>query len=356
MKLYDPTKEEQQVQAAIWTQNEDYLKQEEQNNLNAFALFAEASETTEPLVTIEPYEKQHSFYPNDAKYYRDLFEQLISARQMKQGEVQLQQDGYIELLNTPELHEIFYDLPQEAKPKKGELYKLTLDTNLVQQSIAEARKRRGEWARFQVLYELHPLVRYHMTKLEASVPKEHALAARLSKLPKGTAWFVTHGQISNNLGQPVISDFVVVPLSIEGHLQERQHSLEQFINTFHLQQTLYTEQVTQEHLHQLQALLPDAIDWANQHMMEAQQRLEAEMEEKLGNYEAQLQQWRHDSLAQLELDFGNLNTVFQFQQGRKLQRITEIETILSNSSQYYKDLMSLRNDAYIKVLAVFFNP
>lgn len=356
MKLYDSTKEEQQVQAAIWTQNEDYLKQEEQNNLNAFALFAEASETTEPLVTIEPYEKQHSFYPNDAKYYRDLFEQLISARQMKQGEVQLQQDGYIELLNTPELHEIFYDLPQEAKPKKGELYKLTLDTNLVQQSIAEARKRRGEWAQFQVLYELHPLVRYHMTKLEASVPKEHALAARLSKLPKGTAWFVTHGQVSNNLGQPVISDFVVVPLSIEGLLQERQQSLEQFINTFHLQQTLFTEQITPEHLQQLQALLPDAIEWANQHMMEAQQRLEAEMEEKLGNYEAQLQQWRHDSLAQLELDFGNLNTLFQFQQGRKQQRITEIETILSNSSQYYKDLMSLRNDAYIKVLAVFFNP
>jgi hypothetical protein len=235
----------------------------------------------------------------------------------------------------------------------GGLFYLSRNMDLVQQSITDARKRKGEWAKFQVLYELHPVVRYHMTKLEASVPKEHALAARCSQLPQSTAWFITHGQVSNNLGQPVISDFAVVPLRMDGTLYSHIVSLGKFISQFQLQQQLYTEHISPESLAALQQILPDAIDWAGQYMMEAQQNLEAVMEEKQAAYEAQLQAWKQDSIAQLELEFEQTTTIFHFIKSKKEKTLLEIETILGERSQYNKNLMSLRNDAYIKILAVF---
>jgi len=120
-------------------------------------------------------------------------------------------DAYLELANTKELNNILYDMPPESKPKVGELFKLTLDKDLVQNAIENARKKKGDWAEFQILYDLHPAIKYFMTKLEASVPKNQALAAKISsKISKGTAWYVLHGQVSNNLGQPVISDFFVL--------------------------------------------------------------------------------------------------------------------------------------------------
>ena len=46
------------------------------------------------------------------------------------------------------------------------------------------------WAEFQILYDLHPAIKYYMTKLEASVPKNEALAAKLStKLPENNIWY-----------------------------------------------------------------------------------------------------------------------------------------------------------------------
>ncbi len=86
--------------------------------------------------------------------------------------------------------------------------------------MPNARKKKGEWAQFQVLYELHPVVRFFLTKLEASVDKDVALVARLTQLPKNTAWFVVQGQVANNLGQAVISEFFVVPVTMEGALAE----------------------------------------------------------------------------------------------------------------------------------------
>ena len=107
-----------------------------------------------------------------------------------------------------------YDLPPESKPAVNEMFKLTNNKDTVQDAIEKARKKEGDWAEFQILYDLHPAIKYYMTKLEASVPKSEALAAKLStKLPEKSSWYVLQGQVSNNLGQPVISDFFVVGIS-----------------------------------------------------------------------------------------------------------------------------------------------
>ena len=225
---------------------------------------------------------------------------------------------------------------------------------MVQKAIEDARKKKGEWAEFQVLYELHPVVRYFMTKLEASVNKDSALVARSKNLPSKTAWFVFHGQVSNNLGQPVVADFLVVGLKWDGTILRKTFHLSDFIDEFKLKQQLYTEEIIDSDIANLKTILPDAVDWAEQHMIEDQQHLQNNMEEKMNTYQAKLEKWHNEAMEQLELDFSE-RTASDYWTGIKDSKSREIKTILDESSQYINDLTALQGAPYLKVLAVFYN-
>ena len=356
MKLYDSKKEEKLVEKALKERKEDFLEVETKSNddFDFSTLFGPEGDTTEAVITDHPFEKPLSVYKSDAVFYKELFDQLKSAKQIKSDEVVMADTGYIEVLNTPDLDRILYDLPYESKPKTGGLFKLSLDKNLVQKSIDDARKKKGEWAEFQVLYDLHPLVRYFMTKLEASVDKEKALVARSRSFTPNTAWFVFQGQVSNNLGQPVVADFIVAGLTWEGQIFRNPILLNDFIEEFKLTESLHTEAISKEDLLHLEEIQTHAVDIANYRMIVLQQDHEKKLEEKMAAYQTHLENWKTEAMDQLEIDFDE-KTASNFWVRMKDSRQREIETILNESSQYYKNLTSLRGDAYLKVLAVFYN-
>lgn len=356
MKLYDTSKEVALVEQAFLNQDEDFLDNLEGKmaEFDFSTLFVNQDDTTAVTITDNPYEINLSVYPNEAKFYTDLFEQLIASGQMSSEDISEIKDGYLEILNTKELNQILFDLPPESKPKVGQLYKLTIDKDLVQKSIEEARKKKGEWAEFQVLYELHPVVKYFMTKLEASVDKDVALVAKTNRLPKNTAWFVFQAQVSNNLGQPVIADFIVTGLNTDGSKSRAPIHLNEFINEFKLTEKLYTESIPEDELVLLQGLLEYAVVQTTKHMQADQKELEKKMEVKLNDYKQHIDAWHSAAMEQLEFDFSEGSTG-NFRARIKDSKQREIETILSSSSQYYKDLTSLQGDSYLKVLAVFFN-
>jgi len=355
MKLYDPAKEEKYVERAFLKQNDKFLEPEsgKVDDFDFNILFAGQDDKTEVVITNTPYEKPVSIYHDDAQFYSELFEQLLASNQISNNEV-ASSDGYVEIVNSEELNQILFDLPSESKPNIKSLYKLTLDKDLVQKSIEKARKKKGEWAEFQVLYELHPVVRYYMTKLEASVNKDVALVAKSKIFPPKTAWFIFHGQVSNNLGQPVIVDFLVVALKSDGTIYRKTYDLVDFIDDFKLKDKLYTETIVDEDVKSLKEILPDAVEWANQHMQEEQQTLEGKMEKKLDDYQSNIEKWHKDALVQLEIDFGD-DPANNFLLRKKDKKQSEIETILNSSSQFYINLTSLRGESYLKVLAVFYN-
>jgi SNF2 family DNA or RNA helicase len=351
MHLHDAKKEEITVTDAIIKGDEDFLEEEDQH-FDYSTLFED--DTTEAVIAENPYETPDSIYPDDETYYQRLFRQLESAKMIPAPAYSFPDKTYLELTNTEELNEILYDMPPEAKPKKGQLFKLTLDKELVQQSIENARKKKGDWAEFQMLYDLHPAIRYYMTKLEASVEKGVALAAKISsRLPAGSAWYVLHGQVSNNLGQPVISDFFV--LGFNGEITDCLTVVE-FIEKFGLNQKLYTETITNDELEGLRSDLPAVIKYARAiHMKSMQEKLVDEMLDKGIAYEKHLNEWKSASLEQLELHFKE-HPDSTYWKKRKDKEKKEIQTIADSSSQYMKNLTSLDQDAYIKVIAVFFNP
>ena len=355
MKLYDANKEEQLVEQAIMIQNESFLEDLDTKmaGFDFNTLFANQDDSTSVTITANPYETNLTIYPSEAKFYSDLFEQLSSANQIKTEDVTVQ-DGYLEILNTKDLNQILFDLPPESKPKVNQLFKLSLDKDLVQRAIEDARKKKGEWAEFQILNELHPVVKYYMTKLEASVDKDVALVAKSNRVPDKTSWYIFQAQVSNNLGQPVVADFLVVGLNTDGSIFREPFHLIDFINEFKLQETMHTENISENDLAALHKLLVRAVTSVTSYMSTEQKQLEVKMETKLNEYEQKLANWKNDALEQLELDFSD-KTITPFFSGKKDSQKREIETILSSTSQYNKNMTSLQGDAYLKVLAVFFN-
>lgn len=353
MQLYNAREEENTTTEAIINRNKNFL--EELENFDYGAAFISEDDTTAATITDNPYEKELTIYNNDFSYYTALFTQLNGDQLIQSGDYTFNnEDEYLELTNTKELNKILYDLPSESKPKVNELFKLITDKDLVQQAIENARKKTDEWAEFQMLYDLHPAIKYYMTKLEASVPKNEALAAKLStKLPQNSAWYVLQGQVSNNLGQPVISDFFVVGVSEDKVIDCL--SIVEFLETYKLQEELYDEQITTEELENLHKSLPIAIDFAqHKHMSKLQSQLSQKMFLELVDFEAKLEKWKSASLEQLEVKFENTADT-NFMKNKKEKELDEINTIVADSSQYIKNVLALDQEAYIKVMAVFFN-
>ena len=105
----------------------------------------------------------------------------------------------------------------------------------------------------------------------------------------------------------------------------------------------------------LHSNLPKVIDYAQDVQMKKEQdTLINLMLDKASKYEEHLNKWKAASLEQMELRFEETaDSVFSRKKKEKQEQ--EIQTIADSSSQYMKDMVALDQDAYIKVMAVFFN-
>lgn len=358
LKLYDQEKEEQETEEAIISQNDNFLYDDATDaeaDFDLDVLFGGEDDATPDIKVESPVESNHSLYASDYQYYKDLIEQLKTDHEIIPGDAEFIDNSYLEIKNTSELHRLLYDIPREARPAKNDIFRLSLNRSVVQKAIDDARKKKGEWAKFQMLYDLHPVVRYLMSKLEASVDKEVALVAKLNKLPVNTAWFVLHGQVSNNIGQAIVSEFFVLPAYLNGGLAGKPVPFSQFVEEYQLDTELMTQQVTDNSLFELRKILPEVVDFAKEmHMRQIQMKLELEAEKQLAVYQEKLKNWERNAKNQLEMDYAD-KVISGIVKRRKEDKEHEIETILSETSQFYHDLTSLNKDAYLKVLAVFYN-
>ena len=351
MNLYDSKQEEKKVEEALINQDESYLDTSTDDfYLNLFG----GDDSTDPIIVDNPIVEPISIYEKESNFYDELFHQLESKGLISKNDYEFnKEDSYLEIINTKELKEVLYDLPPESKPDVGELFKLTTDKELVQESIEKARKKKGDWAEFQILYENHPLIKYYITKLEASVPKNEALSVKLDQIPKGEVNYVLHGQVSNNLGQPIISDFFVVRKSHSGDMISL--SLRDFLDQYKISGTLYTKTIPDTDNSILERDLKQIVSFSQEnHMKPLQKELESKMWEKLDVFESKLKKWKESSLSQIEIKFQERSET-NFTIKSKEKELNEVNTIADSSSQYVQDLFGLEQDAYIKVISAFYN-
>ena len=361
LKLYDANQEEEAVQQALIQGDETFLEtgEKEADDVDYDLLFGGLDDTTPAVEAAAeaPIEEPLTLYESDAAYYADLIAQLKSDRQLKDQEARFEDATYLEVQQSDELRRVLYDMPPEAVPKeRNEPFRLTFDPALVANAISDARKRKGEWAKFQMMYDLHPIARYYMTKLEASVDKAIALVAEVTSLPYDTAWYVLHGQVGNGRGQSVISEFFVVPIHYtKGTLVEAPMRLKEFVTRFQIDRTLYTLDITADELDTLKGNLAMAVEMGTQmHMRPLQDEAKAQKEQELEHYRKQLNDWSAEAQEQLQLAFDE-STQNQFAKHRLESGRREVESIVSESSHYYENLLALDKDPYLRVISVLFN-
>jgi len=183
------------------------------------------------------------------------------------------------------------------------------------------------------------------------------MVLKTNKLPSKNRFYVFHGQVSNDLGNSVLSDFFVVGLDETGTLlktDNRFMSLMDFIKQYSLNDMIYNEEMSDLEISSLQENVKDAVAYAkNFYMKVKQDNLTKDMTRKKNEYQEKLSMWERASRDQLLIEFENQSTVMLRSKKEKAAR--EIETILNERSQYVKDLTSLGNEAYLKLIGVFYN-
>ncbi len=127
-----------------------------------------------------------------------------------------------------------------------------------------------------------------------------------------------------------------------------------FLKKHALYDDLHTEHISETDLARLQELLVPAVDIASAHMRGSQRALEQSMKQKLGEYKRHIENWHREALKQLEIDYEEKGHSGFWSRIRD-SRQREIETILNKTGRYYQNMTSLQGEAYLKVLAVFYN-
>ena len=366
-KLYDVHKEEKVIEKALISDNEDIWAQLEElgfgkdpdsNNPDGETTSILKSDDSDVNVKID---SGISLFKMDMDFYSELFRHLESVGQILPGNVVLE-DDMVNITNTAELNRVLFDVPDEAKPKQGMRYHLSARKDDVIRAIENSRVIEKSvnntdgirWADTQVLYDLHPVIRYMLTKLSASVPKNEAPAARLSGLPVDMAYFVMCGSVSNQLGESIVSEFLVCPVNKNNNGIFKPMPLAEFIDTYKLKDKLSTNVVTDDDLACLKVLLPEAIENTKDYMDKQQSSMTASMNSVVSNYRQQLERWKDGEDIQLKL-FAEEQTPSGFASVRINKRTKKVSALYEDRGQYLKDLQSLQGEPYIKVLAAFYN-
>ena len=350
-ELLTPEKEENQITKAIASGSLDTLE-----GLDIFGGMTTETimDTTAAVESEDMTEPSDSIFGDDITFYGEMMSLLESKHYVTRDDYTIDLPTcYLRLRNNESLDKILFDVPDEAKPKVNDEFKLTTNKAKVMEAISRSRKKdsgRGDrkWAEFQILYDLHPAIHYYQTCLDSCLNKDQALAAKVRALPQGTAWFTFHGSVTNGLGQQIISEFFVVPMFEDGRFGGNPMPMKEFAAKY-LKVTLATSAMTEEDMQKLEALLSPAVDSAvDNYMTRVQAITELEMIDRKVNNLRKIEQWMVDA------EHGQL---MLFSEGSKAydRNLKEIQTIHDESSKYINDMNTLKGDAFVRPLAVFYN-
>ncbi len=359
-EILSPEKEEKAYVKAIAEEDEDGL-----DTIDIFAGAMKEADEKEPIMekteaveSAEMTEESLSIFGSDIQFYSSMLDLLKSRHYITQDDYYVElNNNYLRLRNNEMLDRVLFDVPDEAKPKLNDEFKLTTNKEAVMDAIARSRKKDSghdrKWAEFQILYDLHPAVHYYQSCLDSCLAKDEALAAKMSSLPAGTAWYAFNGSVSNGLGQQIISEFFVIPMNTNGTLAGKPLPLKAFAAKY-LSVSLPTSSMKDEDMTKLRALLSDAVDEAvNNYMAAAQAEKEMEMKSRKEANLEKIEAWKLEA-EQGQLDLFN-DATKAYSKRKYDNEIHEIETIHSESSKYINDMNTLKGEPFVRPLAVFYN-
>lgn len=357
-KLFDAKAEERATGKAIALGESDYLQDEAEQPFDPVAAFLQqgASEQSadeinndgfvyEPQAPLTLYERER--YP---LFYHELLGYLKDKGRLDRMDIELDNDDLISVTGEKELSDLLYALPAEAKGGLGKgkyLIQLSPKPATVMQSIADARKKSGDWSQFQLLYDAHPLAQYWLTKMQTQIEHETAPVAHLKELQADTATFVFYGQATNELGQTLLSDFIAVTLTGDGSAL-RAGPLEKFLSETAIRERPPVHTTSDSVLQQLQSLIGEAVEWGKIFYLDSRlANLKGDMDERQESYNKELERWLGSSL--------EIRTAPAPEAGEPASADYKLRRIYERGKERYDRFTKLQSETHLQLLAVYHN-
>ena len=358
MKLYDNEAEERATALAMATSNTEFLEQAPKDEatkeaagldfLNQLGKQTATTEKSPDLFNVKPEGEQlTSLYSDDAAYYHDLLDYLQAKKIVKESELTREDDHLLHVDLTRELRDRLFGVPREALT--GKRLSLSLKPASVMKAMSDARKKQGEWSKFQLLFDAHPLARQWAMQLQMSVKKNEAPVARLRTLPAGEVFYLMYGQATNAMGTSLLSTFYVVGFDQDGEpLETPILTFDEFWRKPQIQNAAetWTNRTTDKAtLARLQNWLPDAVRLGKSfHVDPALAKLRQRMQHRELDYRKELTEWYG---SELDLDA-------TIADGKPTAR-TRDQVYYREGLRRYTRYTEMRQGTHVQVLGVLHN-
>lgn len=355
MGLYDEEAETQRVAKALEGSEtpeafEATLKKEDDSLDWLDALMGGSQQSPSPQVETRA---SLSLFSSDFDYVRHGLEYLHANDRLAHQPRAHQEHQAIELQPDDDLDRFLkQQLSPEMRPN-DHVYVLSANTEIVKDAIKSARDS-DAWPTTHYLWPLHPLVQWLDFKVLSLIGRQRAPVVRVPKgIAAGETLVLISALIPNRRGQPVLNDWFAVRVDGKGKVPGVL-SFKELIEATGLGRVEFSNREKPFDAQALQALLPPALDYAQQRMKEIQKDFSARMGKRAAEELARLDKLRGQHLQQLELDFrpGGDDPLAKARAKKHDQHAREIDKRFDDYKRWVSQTLELDARAHLTVAAV----
>lgn len=301
--------------------------------------------------TADVQKRMPSLYADDFAFFREAVSYLKSTQPFQATFDDNEQtvNFSVPLNMKRELEQRFRFLPREIWPESGEFI-LSANRRAIMDEIQRTRREEDTWPKLQLLWDLHPLMRWLTDKLLAIFGRQQASVLILSgKLQKGETIFILYGIIPNRKSQPLIASWMGVRF-LSGQFDSMMDFQEILART-----KLNSEKIPNQNRpfdkERLKKMLPGAIVRGEEWMRARRAEFEADINGKLNEQDKELQRLKKKQYSQLELDFADAATTARVLD-KKQQKQREIDRIFDEYWSWIENSLLTEDIPYLRVVAV----
>lgn len=233
-------------------------------------------------------------------------------------------------------------LPKEIFDR-GEQCILTSNRDVVMKEIAACRKEEGRWPTVQLLWELHPVMRWLHDKVVGAFGRNEAPVITLPTLRPEESIILCTGIIPNRKGHPLIQRWMGI--AFEGTSYTETMSLEQVLGRTEFHRRRWPNSGEARDVSDLRGLIPDAVDKAREAMSAAKREIDErhapELEKQLGR----LMAFKEERDRQLEM--------LSMLEGVRKSEKRKVKDLHAQYSAWVRDTLETEDNASIVVTAIF---
>lgn len=361
MGLYDEEAEVERVASAMQTQQnpQDFAATLINDEIDPLDLLFGDDSTVEaadspPVVTTPPLSPTHpitaalpSLYPDDYVYTRDALHWLNSVDGQRLNTLRVEDDTKTVSFQPPaDLERLLArELSMEMQPTDN-VYALSADPKVVERAMTAARDT-DAWPKIHYLWPLHPIAQWLDYKVLAAFRRQQAPVMRVVRgLEVGEALVIVLAQHPNKRGQPMLTEWLGVTVSAQGHIGAVSRFSEVMQRT-NLQHELVANDGRALKVDHIQAALPDVIKAAQSYIRPIKAEFDTVAKERVKDELDKLKQLQDKHMQQLQLDFDPAQATL-----RQQQQTNKINDLFGQYKNWVHETLELDDRAQMTVVTV----